>query len=108
MDCRLSHDGQSGGACHLTTEEHTQPVIAHSVPSFRIARLHLLVCHNCLCTLHGPVHQLRGQLPAIKPLSFDRVCIKTENGNGPKLFSLSPKSFRKCPNRPVMQRVWAS
>ncbi|KAJ0134731.1 hypothetical protein HZ326_22218 [Fusarium oxysporum f. sp. albedinis] len=64
-------------------------MIAHSVPSFRIARLHLLVCHKCHCTPDGPMHQLRGQLPAIQSL----------------LFSLPPKSFRNCPNRPVRQRV---
>ncbi|KAH7194035.1 hypothetical protein DER44DRAFT_675932 [Fusarium oxysporum] len=50
---------------------------------------------------------LRGQLPAIKPLWLlwlqpVKVCTKTENGNGPRLFSLSPKSFRNYPNRPVV------
>ncbi|KAJ0140831.1 hypothetical protein HZ326_16309 [Fusarium oxysporum f. sp. albedinis] len=29
-------------------------MIALSVPSFRIARLHLLVCHKCHCTPDGP------------------------------------------------------
>jgi hypothetical protein len=43
-------------------------MIAHSCPCFRIARLHLLVCDKCHCTPHGPVHQLRGRLPATKSL----------------------------------------
>ncbi|KAI8406161.1 hypothetical protein FOFC_13630, partial [Fusarium oxysporum] len=37
--------------------------------------------------------------------AFDRGLHQTKNGNGPRLFSLPPKSFRNCPNRPVMQRV---
>ncbi|EXK23501.1 hypothetical protein FOXG_22088 [Fusarium oxysporum f. sp. lycopersici 4287] len=113
-----------------------QLMIAHSFPSYRIARLHLLFCDKCHCTPDGPVHQLRGQLPATKSLcayrracvqvcfsyptkravvaaagqasrfqAFDRVYIKTENGNTPRLFSLFPKSFRNCPNRLAMQRV---
>ncbi|KAI8404255.1 hypothetical protein FOFC_15750 [Fusarium oxysporum] len=110
-------------------------MIAHSCPCCRIARLHLLVCDKCHCTPHGPVHQLRGRLPATKSLctdehvsksalltlakgllwlqpvkqaifqAFDRGLHQTKNGNGPRLFSLPPKSFRNCPNRPVMQRV---
>ncbi|KAM5528413.1 hypothetical protein FOXYSP1_18894 [Fusarium oxysporum f. sp. phaseoli] len=53
---------------------------------------------------------LGGRLPAIKPLWLlwlqpVKVCIKTENVNRPRLFSLSPKSFRNCPNWSVMQRV---
>jgi hypothetical protein len=40
-------------------------MIAYSVPLFRIAGLHLLVYHKCHCTVDNPVHQLRGQLPAI-------------------------------------------
>ncbi|KAM5521564.1 hypothetical protein FOXYSP1_15455 [Fusarium oxysporum f. sp. phaseoli] len=74
-----------------------------SLPAIKALHMHPDVSKSALAY---PAKGLLWLQPVKQAISSLRQGLhQTENDNGPRLFSLPPKIFRNCANRPVMQRV---